>query len=73
MYFFAAAPIVVRSHCIFMASIEDGGMGEIFREGSFQLDMHCTSFPGSGNDRLVVDLQRLLDLEKDVGSMESCF
>lgn len=57
----------------FMALIEDEGMGKIFREGSFQLDMHCTSFPGRGNGRLVVDLQKLLGLEKGVGSMENCF
>lgn len=56
-----------------MALIEDEGMGKIFREGSFQLNTYCTSFPGSGNDRLVVGLQKLTDLEKDVGSLESCF
>lgn len=57
----------------FMALIDDEGMGKIFREGSFQLNMYCTSFPGSGNDRLVVGLQKLADLEKGVGSLESCF
>lgn len=47
--------------------------GKDFQRGEFSSGHALHSFPGSGNDRLVVDLQKLLDLEKDVGSMESCF
>lgn len=64
---------LLSAHIVFFkALIEDEEMGKIFRERSFQLNTYCTSFPGSGNGRLVADLQKLADLKKDVGNMESC-
>lgn len=57
----------------FLELAEYERVGKGFRGGSFQLNMCCVSFPGDGNDILVVDSQKVIGLKMNAGSTESHF